>query len=107
FLLKLIGKWSFAHRDCWKTHDRKLNYLSTNSGDFQRAKDMRLYQMTHWFLDVFAQTLSDRTAWHKKEQAFGFKVDFGMAVLSFLREGITYGVLVFLIFGRGMSADQF
>ncbi len=107
FLLKLIGKWNYEHRDCWKTYDRKLNYLATNSGDFQRAKDMRLYQMTHWFLDVFAQTLSERTAWLKKEQAFGFKVDFGMAALSFLREGITYGVLVFLIFGRGMSADDF
>ncbi len=107
FLLKLIGKWSYEHRDCWKTYDRKLSYLQTNSGDFQRAKDMRLYRMTHWFLDIFAQTLADRMAWHKKEQAFGFKVDLGMAALSFLREGITYGVLVFLIFGRGMSADEF
>lgn len=107
FLLKLIGKWRYDHRDCWKVYDRKLNYLENNSGDFQRAKDMRLYRMTDWFLDVFAQTLSDRMAWHKKEQAFGFKVDLGMAALSFLREGITYGVLVFLIFGKGMSADQF
>lgn len=107
FLLKLIGKWSYEHRDCWKVYDRKLSYLENNSGDFQRAKDMRLYRMTDWFLDVFAQTLSDRMAWHKKEQAFGFKIDFGMAALSFLREGIIYGALVFLIFGRGMSADDF
>lgn len=31
----------------------------------------------------------------------------GTALLSFLREGFTYGLLVFLIFGRGMSASDF
>ena len=107
FLLKQLGKWSYAHRSQWAVCDRKLDYLRTNSGDFRRAKDLRLYRMTDWFLDVFAQTLSDRMRWHKKEQAFGLRVDAGMAALSFLREGITYGSLVFLIFGRGMTADEF
>lgn len=107
FLLKQLGKWSYSHRSQWAVCDRKLDYLRTNSGDFRRAKDLRLYRMTDWFLDVFAQTLSDRMRWHKKEQAFGLRVDAGMAALSFLREGITYGALVFLIFGRGMTADEF
>ncbi len=107
FLLKLIGKWSYKNRDNWKVYDRKLSYLQKYSGDFKSAKDMRLYKMTHWFMDVFADTLNDRIKWHKKEQFFGFKVDMGTALLSFLREGFTYGLLVFLIFGRGMSASDF
>ncbi len=107
FLLKQLGKWSYAHRSQWAVCDRKLDYLRTNSGDFRRAKDLRLYRMTDWFLDVFAQTLAERMRWHKKEQAFGLRVDAGMAALSFLREGITYGALVFLIFGQGMTADEF
>lgn len=107
FLLKLIGKWNYKNCDNWKVYDRKLNYLQSNSGDFKRAKDMRLYKMTHWFMDVFAETLADRMAWKKKEQLFGLKVDFGMAALNFLREGFTYGFLVFLIFGKGMSAADF
>ena len=107
FLLKQLGRWSYAHRSQWAVCDRKLEYLRTNSGDFRRAKDLRLYRMTDWFLDVFAQTLAERMRWHKKEQAFGLRVDAGMAALSFLREGITYGALVFLIVGQGMTADEF
>ncbi len=107
FLLKQLGRWSYAHRSRWAVCDRKLEYLRSNSGDFRRAKDLRLYRMTDWFLDVFAQTLAERMRWHKKEQAFGLRVDAGMAALSFLREGITYGALVFLIVGQGMTADEF
>lgn len=107
FLLKQLGRWSYAHRSQWAVCDRKLEYLRSNSGDFRRAKDLRLYRMTDWFLDVFAQTLAERMRWHKKEQAFGLRVDAGMAALSFLREGITYGALVFLIVGQGMTADEF
>lgn len=107
YLLKLPGKWHYKNHDNWTIYDRKLNYLQINSGDFKRAKDMRLYKMTHWFMDVFSITLADRMIWHKKEQTFGFKLDFGIAILNFLREGFTYGFLVFLIFGKGMSADEF
>ncbi len=107
FLLKQIGKWSYKNRDQWAVYDRKLTYLKVNSGDFQRAKDIRLYKMTHWFMNVFADTLKKRIVWYKKEQAFGFKVDLGMAALNFLREGFAYGFLVFLIFNQGMSVSDF
>lgn len=107
YLLKLPGKWHYRNHGNWTVYDRKLNYLKINSSDFKRAKDMRLYQMTHWFMDVFSNTLKERMIWHKKEQVFGFKIDFAIAALNFLREGFTYGFLVFLIFGKGMSADEF
>lgn len=107
FLLKLTGKWNYRNRDNWKGYDRKISYLKANSGDFGNAKDMRLYRMSRWFMDAFAETLEGRMAWSWKEQMYGLKVDFGMTALAFLREGFTYGFLVLLIFGNGMSADEF
>lgn len=107
FLLKLMGKWNYENRDNWKGYDRKLEYLKANSGDFKRAKDMRLYRMTGWFMDVFGETLAQRRKWDIREQVFDLKVDFGAAALGFLREGFAYGFLVFLIFARGMSPSDF
>ena len=64
FFLMKKGRWSYAHHDEWTDDDRKLDYLQRNSGDFTRAKDMRLYRMSHWFFSVFRETLGDRLRWH-------------------------------------------
>lgn len=107
FLMKKTGRWSYAHHDEWTDDDRKLDYLQRNSGDFTRAKDMRLYRMSHWFFSVFRETLGDRLRWHRKEERFGLKVDVGLAALSFVREGIAYGFLALLLFGQGLTAGSF
>ncbi|HHY81401.1 MAG TPA: ABC transporter ATP-binding protein [Clostridiales bacterium] len=107
FALKITASWRYRNKDYWKVYDRKLNYLRENSGDFTRAKDIRLYTMTDWFQDVFAATLSDRMKWHKKEQMLGFGADGLRAFMSLLREGIAYGLLVFLIFANDLTAADF
>jgi ABC-type multidrug transport system fused ATPase/permease subunit len=107
FILNVTASWSYRNKDNWKVYDRKLNYLRENSGDFTRAKDIRLYGMTDWFRGVFAATLSDRMKWYKKEQTLGFGTDVLRALLSLLREGIAYGYLVCLIFAKNLTVADF
>lgn len=107
FALSITASWNYRNKNHWKTQDRKLNYLRGNSGDFTRAKDMRLYGMTDWFRDVFQTTLAERMKWHYKEQALGFGADGLRALLSLLREGIAYGFLVYLVFARDLSVADF
>ncbi|SET09980.1 ABC transporter ATP-binding protein [Paenibacillus sp. NFR01] len=106
-ILKITAAWSYRNKDRWKTYDRKLDYLRNNSGDFTRAKDLRLYGMTDWFRQVFAGTLGQRMNWQQKEQKLGLAADGLRALLSLLREGIAYGFLVYLVFHRHLPVADF
>lgn len=105
--LKKTASWRYRNKDKWQIYVRKLDYLRSNSGDFTRAKDMRLYNMSDWFKGVFSDTVAKRMGWNKKEQSYGMGMDSLRAVLSFIREGIAYGFLIFLIFDRSMSVADF
>ena len=107
FTIKMTAAWNYRNKDRWKAADRKLKYLRENSGDFTRAKDMRLYGMTDWFKNVFANTLSDRMVWHKKEQRYSFGVSCIRGIRSFILEIIAFGYLVYLIVTQGLSAADF
>lgn len=107
FILKMAASWDYRNKDKWKIYDRKIEYLNSNSGDFTKAKDMRLYNMTEWFGKVFKSTLSDRMKWHKKEQIFGFGTDGLQLFLSLIRECISYGFLAYLILANNLNVADF
>lgn len=106
-ILKKTASWNYRNKDRWKTCDRKLDYLRGNASDFSKAKDIRLYGMGEWFRDVFADTLTGRMRWQKKEQLYSFKADWLRALLSLLRDGTAYGLLVALLFSEKMAVSDF
>ena len=107
FILKMAASWNYRNKDNWVVHDRKIGYLRAVSGDFSGAKDLRLYNMAGWIKNLFADSFAARMKWHKKEQLFGFGVDSLQALLSLVRECVSYGFLVYLIFAQNLSAADF
>ena len=106
-MLQLSAKWSYKNKDNWKALDRKLDYLRNSAGDFTRAKDIRLYGMGSWLRDVFNSTLFSRMKWVKKENLYAFKMDSLRTLLSLIRDAVSYGLLVYLLFAEGMGAAEF
>jgi ABC-type multidrug transport system fused ATPase/permease subunit len=107
WILKSVATWNYRNKDHWKAYDRKLEYLRTNAGDFTKAKDIRLYGMGDWFRDVFNETLKGRMGWHRKEQLHAFGTDGLRALLSLLRDGVSYGLLAYLLLSRHMAVSDF
>lgn len=107
WILKAAAAWNYRNKDSWKIYDRKLDYLGENAGDFTKAKDIRLYGLSDWFRDIFTQTLAERMRWHKKEQFCNFRADGLRALLSLLRDGISYTFLVYLLFARHLPVSDF
>lgn len=74
--------------------DRKIRYLTEQTGDFQKAKDMRLYKMEDWFGNVFKKLSQEkyRLTSHILRKKLG-----GNALDGLLKMGIDLVAYVFLI----------
>lgn len=107
FLLKRITAWNRKNKDSWIPIDRKRSYIDTMSKDISPAKDIRLYSMAGWFRDIFNDVLKQRMNWQRKEEYHALGIDILCALLSLLREGVAYGVLVYMIFAQNMPAAEF
>lgn len=104
---KSNNKWVHKNKDNWVPIDRKLGYIKNKSSDFKAAKDMRLYDMSKWFKEMFNNLLKDRLCWHKRGEKRNFVIDIVSAIMMFIRDGIAYVFLIHEIYYNGMSAADF
>lgn len=107
FLLKRITAWNHKYKDNWLPIDRKLEYLEIVSKDFASVKDIRLYNMAGWLRSLFDGVLKQRMDWQRKEETYSFGIDMLCAVLSLIREGVAYGLLVYMIYTRNIPVADF
>lgn len=106
-----VGRYvsNFEHRN--KSNiapvQRKLRYISNKTGEFKAAKDMRLYNMFPWFKNMFSDLKSKRIYFEKKNIYHRYFANFIDGVLLLLRDGLTYGFLIYLVLYKGMSVGDF
>jgi ABC-type multidrug transport system fused ATPase/permease subunit len=107
FIAKRTTAWNHKNKDLWIPIDRKKEYLEIISKDLAPAKDIRLYNMSGWLQMVFADVLRRRMQWQRKEEKYGFGMDVLCLLLSLLRDGVAFGLLVFLMYQRGMPVADY
>ena len=85
FINRAGYRWQHRHTEKWTPLDRKLNHINSVSGDFDRAKDIRLYSLKSWLQDIFTDVLGKRTDWYKKSEkaSFGF-YDVNQAIITLI-----------------------
>lgn len=107
FLLKRITVWNHKNKDKWLTIDRRIKYLEAVSRDMDFAKDMRLYNMAGWLRSMFYVVLKQRLGWQRSEEIHAFGIELLCSLLSLIRESATYGLLVYMMYQRNMTAADF
>lgn len=107
FLNKANNMWIHKNKDSWVPIDRKLGYLKVKSGDFEAAKDIRLFEMSGWFKNLFERFLSERKLWWKEGEKRAAAIDFAVAIMNFLRDVIAYIVLIYHVVNGNLSAADF
>lgn len=86
---------------------RKLNYIARTGGSFQTAKDLKLYNTSPWFVDNFKLFLESRfhIAFKNDQKRYALRVLDGL--LIFIRDGLTYGFLIYAVLTQGLSIGNF
>ena len=102
-----FSKWQYKNRDNWTQDDHKLAYLNNKAGDYRAAKDIRLFNMSSWFHDMYSSFFDSRMYWYRKEENYRLVVNWFGVFLTFLRDGLAYGLLVYQMFLNQLDVSDF
>lgn len=101
------NKFEYKNKDNLSPVQKKLGYIRTKAGDFTAAKDLRLYNMSHWFKDMYNIFIRERVRLQKQNLWRKYLVNATDGLLGFLRDGIAYGFLIYSVLYRNMSIGNF
>ena len=107
FTLTYAAEYTDKNRDKWKHLDRKNEYLYDISPQYERAKDIKLYNMQVWLSELTKLYQDLRMKWHIKiynKNLMSGIVDGG---LRFIRDGISYAVLISMLQNNKIDVGSF
>lgn len=107
FLVKWIQNYQHSRREETSAIGRKLWYLANNSGAFESIKDIRMYGMNTWFVNMY-KTLTKQ---HLKIDAAiarrAYIPDIAEALIILLRDGFAYVFLIAMVVSGEITVDNF
>lgn len=101
------NKWHHKNKDNWVVSDRKLFYINSKAGDFSSAKDIRLFNMVGWFKEKYDVSLKERVEWQDKILRRTIARDIATVILTFIRDGLALGYLLYSVIYLSMDASSF
>lgn len=87
--------------------DRKIWYLKEETGKFNRAKDMRLYNMNHWFSEIFKELSNQKYTIFERVVRIKLLGNILSAVFSVGIDLIAYVYLINLIINGSIGVASF
>ena len=107
FVGKYINNFEHKNKDNLAPINKKLQYIRAKAGDFKSSKDMRLYNMSSWFKNMYGTFLKKRIYFQKKKIRYRYFGNFIDGILVLLRDVITYGFLIKLVIFNDMPIGDF
>lgn len=104
---KYINEWRYRHREEEAGYFQRLNYIINKSGNYQFAKDLRIFGMKDWLDELYVSTLKLYRDFCAKSEWICLGADALEMILFLLRNGIAYGYLIWMAAGGKLGAAQF
>ena len=107
FMIKAIQKYQYSKRNENAYIDRKLWYLANNTDNFDSVKDIRLYGMATWFMNMFKSLTKQQLKLEASIAKWYFGSNVIDAVIILLRDGIAYALLINMVLKGNIEVDMF
>ena len=107
FLNRKVNKWVEKSIDEKAGYEHVMQYVISASDDVQAAKDIRLYNMAVWLNKIYDKNLKGLTGWYRRYTAKLFGVAAADGVITLIREGVTYLILLKMAIAGDISVAEF
>ena len=107
FLNKKVNKWVSENTNEKSGYEQNLQYVISVSDDVRAAKDIRIYNMALWFNRIYEKNLSGLLGWYRKYTAKLFGVSAADGMITLVREGITYLILLKMTLSGSITVAEF
>lgn len=107
FVRGRIMRQRHADTDEWVKYASKPYYLNDKSGDYHYGKDIRIFSMGAWFLEIFDIHIRLCEDWQMRHEKPLWRVDLLDSILTLCREGIAYAYLIYLVLHGQILASDF
>lgn len=107
FVGNYLNGYGYRHREEEAEYERRMGCLSKNSSDFSAAKDVRIFGLRPWLTELYQKALSAYTAFHKKAEGVYVWAKVCDLVLTFLRNGAAYALLIYMVLEDRISVAEF
>lgn len=102
-----ITKWVEKNNEEKAGYQQRMQYIVSASEDIQAAKDIRLYNMSIWMNRIYQENMKGLLGWYRKYTAKLFGASAMDSSLTFFREGVTYLVLLSMVWKQQISVAEY
>lgn len=100
-------KWSIENSKEEGNIWRKIKYLETKRQDRQLGKDLRIFGMAGWLSSLYENSVRALRDFIARREKVYLYSDVANLLLSFLRNGIAYGYLIWITLEGNLSSARF
>ncbi len=99
--------WRYQHKEEEGAIDHKLDYVIGRGGDTTLAKDIRIFGLAPWLTELYDKFTRLSLDFYKKVYRHELWADMADVLLTFLRGGAAYGVLIAMALRGELTAAGF
>lgn len=107
FAVKNAQLYEYEKQDDLAGIQNKMNYIEWTAEDTQYGKDIRLYGMKAWFLNLQDKTMNECMALKAKIRNRYFMVGSVNAATLFIRDGVAYAYLIWSVLQGNIGIGDF
>lgn len=107
FMRRRVNRWEHEQDKQSASWDKRLWQIHQQSQQTVIAKDIRLFAMADWLMDVHRTNARLRHNLSRKVQAKQWLADAVDCVVAFLREGAAYAYLIVMVLAGALAVDEF
>ncbi|MCL1786499.1 MAG: ABC transporter ATP-binding protein/permease [Defluviitaleaceae bacterium] len=107
FINKHINGWGYRHREEEAKYVQHVSYINRKARDTTLAKDIRLFGMRDWLVDMQESTLRLYQNFVNRGEKVYLWADVVNVILTFVRSGVAYLYLIGMVLAGRLSAAEF
>jgi len=107
FVLRFAALYDHRNRDNWAPLDKKLYYLLEKMADYSYGKDVRLYSMRKWLINMLNSVMKKRAEWVVKVAKINYLTSVSDAFAVVIRDGAAYLFLFYAILNNKINIADF